>query len=139
MEGKHLGGDESLRELIKEDERTLDELGVSFEQIKDMFDLIWQLVGRKHSGLRLLPEWCISCGDPFTLIPKTNSQWCVHGSGMTRLGEHLYVCFVSWGGAETCPFQSPADERYHGFEYGSTDLVFYKQSSVCSICMELKS
>lgn len=38
-------------------------------------------------------------------------------------GRRLCVFVVSWGGSKQCPFQSPEDKSYHGYDYGADDVV----------------
>lgn len=38
-------------------------------------------------------------------------------------GQMLRVFVVTWGGSQLCPFQSVNDKHYHGYDYGSSDIV----------------
>jgi len=60
-----------------------------------------------------------------------DSEWSCWGSELARILKNKLLVFrVAWGGAETCPFQSVHDTRYHGYEYGSHDWVFIKKDTM---------
>jgi hypothetical protein len=121
---KHICESDDLKTIIENDERTVREYGITFDQLSDFFDKVKYHYYKK-----------INCDELYNLSQEElnifeqykigGSGWCSHGFKVVRIfNDKIIVGRVTWGGAETCPFQSLEDSRYHGYEYGSHDWIF---------------
>jgi hypothetical protein len=62
--------------------------------------------------------------DFLRLLPEIGEVWSLWLQEECTLNELQYrVSRVTWGGAQQCPFQSPSDKCYYGYEYGGKDFV----------------
>jgi hypothetical protein len=120
----HLAETDRLKAVIAQDEETMEQSEITFQQIGDFFDKIkghfWKKVNTNQEIDRS-KEICGIIGN-YQLGGK---GWCCWGSHMVSIfQDQLMVFRVEWGGAEKCPFQSLEDQNYHGYEYGSVDWIF---------------
>lgn len=121
---EHLKADESLRAVIEQDEQAVAGLFITFEQLGHLFKKIkyhYQAAERIE-----FPKPVIKAMQARLKVLNPLS-WCAWGFHCKMLfqGKIAAACIV-WGGSERCSFQSPADERYHGYEYGDRDWFFMK-------------
>lgn len=117
----HLGPNESLLNLIKKDEQTVKQLGITFEQLDDFFDKIHHHYNKGlEDGQLIAPT-----EEHLSLYQTIKVPLCLSGQYWTPIFNNtiLVQCVVCVG-AETCPFQSPNDKKYHGYEYGDRDWIF---------------
>lgn len=102
----HIDPSCDLKLLIANDEATVVRHGITFDQLDKFFNKI-----RKHFDKKINDHLQQFGYDGIYDITPT-----IFGSIIVRQ--------ETWRGAEQCPFQSPLDERYHGYEYGSHDWYF---------------
>ncbi len=128
---------ELLRKQIVQDEQTLNNAGITFEQLDKFFTalkLYWLkfcTIGAHLKNIELDDKT-----KAFVEKYYSNSQfaklnkngWCSWGFSRAKFnmfGTNYLVDRFTWGGAETCPFQSTQDKKYYGYEYGSHDWIIF--------------
>lgn len=130
---KHIKPNDNLKQIIKTDEETLANLCITFDQLKDFF-FVFKLYVKKYgidkSAEYLMPEfvkkfWSDKTDNFFSLHKGGWCSWGSYSYQFNMFGTNYFVSRITWGGAETCPFQHPEDKRYHGYEYGSHDWLIW--------------
>jgi hypothetical protein len=130
----HIQETDSLQSIIKTDEDTLVSLGITFEQLEDFFEKI-KFHFAHYANKDEKPNVTLS-EEEKNLINSFKiggSGWCGWGNSCCELFGNFVVFRVVWGGAETCPFQSKLDKRYHGYEYGDRDWIFLNRNTLKAI------
>lgn len=119
---QHIGESESLNAVIATDVATLIKLNITTDQIADMLDTVvlrcveyFERNGKYNPPKELVEQFK-------QLFEETKTR---QGSYPIFGGKYL-VFRTTYGGAEQCPFQSPEDTEYHGYEYGSHDWLVWK-------------
>lgn len=97
-----LPGD-SLREIYETDKKFLAKVEITYDQIADILETIFLKALRKRHHH----------------YEKTKDAWPKEGF---LVDGRYNVKFNTYMGAQQCPFQSPTDTRYFGYEYGSSDV-----------------
>lgn len=127
---KHIGKNDSLRELIKTDEQKLSNNGITFEQLNNFFEKIKYHFLRKISSRNTIFRSTEEEDKIFEKYDLGQCGWSCWGIKAARIFQNkLLAIRITWGGAESCPFQSVHDTRYHGYEYGSHDWIFIKKQN----------
>jgi hypothetical protein len=121
---------EILKDVIKKDSDTLKKLDITYKQIVDRLNNIsaqyfclMNLVNdeKKNISYGLLLE---KDARYIKRVTKTNTNKYVY-----MIEDNLLVSSVSYHGAQECPFQNKdIDDKYHGYEYGSTDITIINTS-----------
>lgn len=126
----HLFEGENLNEIIKKDEDKLASYGITFDQLKQLFDTIRQSTSHKNWRLAELATYddrVKMCQHiPICLEQHDKPE---HYSIQTKhplFDGKFYIITVEWMGSERCPFQPDSDTEYHGHEYGCRDFLFIK-------------
>ncbi len=117
---RHLAKNENLKDRIQEDAKTLAELGITCKQIGDFM----RTIKYRFSKYRELNNHGEMSRDEKKLV-KINTGMNFAYKGVILDGRYE-VFYLAWMGAEECPFQSPLDKKYHGYEYGYCDWGFHK-------------
>ncbi len=126
---------DDLREIIKKDEETLAGVGITFAQLED-FIFGFHLYFKKYSSYSqidlpdVVNKFYQDKSDKYFTINRNG--WCSWGRSYSKFnmfGTNYFVIKFTWGGAETCPFQSPEDKKYHGYSYGSHDWLIWNLDS----------
>jgi len=124
---KHIDKNDDIKKIIAEDEKTLEKLGITFQQLKDFFRKIkLRFAHNLHLNKYKLEDWETKLANTLKIGGR---GWCCRNSPSTTIFQKYTVIRISWGGAEICPFQSPYDKRYHGYEYGSHDWIFINRET----------
>jgi len=122
---KHLGQDENLKNLIIEDEKIMENHNITFVQLKNFFDKI-----KYHADAHTYENEVVFNEQYINIVKSLNlgsPKWCLWGRMIFPIfNNKIHVIQIVWGGAELCPFRSPEDKKYRGYEYGSIDWVFIK-------------
>lgn len=138
-----LAKDETLMEVYLKDQRILKKYGVTCKQIADRLQMLIDKLHQKNSSFRnfnqkiimqvekekqLIVETCEKM-DKLKISPVIGNpepRTCLQGSSKLILVEDRYaMAYISWGGAQICPFQPDSDKSYHGYDYGSYDYLIY--------------
>jgi len=132
----HLGASESLSDLIQADLKTINDHGITQEQIRDFFILLnaptsdqKNSIGSKETLAFLTPEIFVKVNDFITehFSQVGTSGWCIWNKECRYLeiNQKKLVHFkITWGGAEQCPILTNYVSGYFGYVYGSHDHFF---------------
>lgn len=133
---KHLGPSESLEALIAQDEQTLANAGITFDQLDKFFTafkLHWKKYSNEKTELDDELQAKVAHFYSSSQFEKLNKiGWCCWGRTRAKFnmfGTNYFVEKYTWGGAETCPFQSTQNKKYYGYDYGSHDWVIFNLDS----------
>lgn len=97
---------DKLRDVIKEDQKTLEQLSITYKQITDRLK---------------------------TIINKS-CKTCLRYKEICTVESKFIVKCESYMGAQKCPFQNKdLDNEYHGYSYGDSDFTFINVSTNESI------
>lgn len=125
---KHIGENDDLQNIIDTDKKTLQSHGITFEQLNNFFSKI-----KYHFYKRLNDNKKYKLTDNEKKILHNyvgKSGWCQRYFHCAKIfDDQFIVALIGWGGAETCPFQSQLDKKYHGYEYGESDWIFIKTNT----------
>lgn len=129
----------SMENIIAHDQKTVERLGTTTEQLGDALKTVARLAVHKadtHFGGALVYAMAQIMGGEAPKPPEFKSQiqgnvrgrqeWCDQGRFESEFefnGQHLLVFVILWGGSQRCPFQHPLDQSYHGYDYGARDVV----------------
>lgn len=131
----HLQDSDNLKQVIFNDENVLASANITFEQLTDFFEKVkyhyyYQI---NHNN-----EYKLSQTESNTISQLNiwGSAWCCWNLKFTKIFKNtIIVGRITWGGAEQCTFQSLEDNKYHGYEYGSHDWIFF--NTVTNECMHI--
>lgn len=123
---RHLETEDNLKDLIARDEKAIASHGLSFEQLGLFFEKLKLHFAKEVNEKK---EHKLTSAEVVLL-----KKHALGGSGWSSWASHVATIFngklvvarYTWGGAETCPFQSSEDDGYHGYEYGSHDWIFIR-------------
>ena len=133
IEHKHINPKENLKNIIETDEQILSNTGITFEQLED-FCFALRLYVKKYEIKEntknikppIVKNFFEDQTDNFFSLNRKN--WCLWNQSSYQFNmfdTNYYIIRYTWGGAERCPFQSPEDKNYHGYEYGSLDWLIW--------------
>ena len=131
---KHIGPNDNLQTIINTDTQTLANAGITFNQLEDLF-VTFKLLAKKHKSSfshypDIIKKYFDDKSDNFFKLNKSGwCCWCMSYHQFEMFGSKYFVIRYTWGGAETCPFQSVEDKKYHGYEYGSHDWLIWNLDS----------
>jgi hypothetical protein len=130
----HIQETDSLQSIIKTDEETLTSLGITFEQLENFFEKI-KFHFAHYANKADKPNVTLSEEEKALInsLKIGGSEWCGWGNSCCELFGNFVTFRLVWGGAETCPFQSKLDKRYHGYEYGDKDWIFLNRNTLKTI------
>jgi hypothetical protein len=124
----HLGENESLEDLIREDTAEFEALNIDPANICKFFMILKHETGPYAGRKFTLPEFCTKSLDKFESV----SHWCLWGKSTFKMqfNGHHFVCYrLTWGGAEQCPIMTFYRSGYAGYSWGSSDWFFNKLDS----------
>lgn len=121
---KHIGQDEIVKDIIEADDKILEQHGITYEQLGKYFDKIM----KHYDNNEKTKINSIEASIVNELLRGIDiGGWCLWSCMKSKIfNERITVIKLTWGGAETCPFQDAKDTKYHGYEYGSSDWIFIK-------------
>ncbi len=108
--------DQSLLEVCKADRDYLESVKISPKQISDRMKYIVKLAFLLNQHPT---ENYIGKDVPFIIYGNDH----ISDERYTYETPDYIVRYVGWMGAQTCPFQSPEDKHYYGYEYGCSDFL----------------
>lgn len=126
----HLSNIDNLLDIIKSDEEKLAKYNITFEQLDAFFD---KLKSHYHYQKNYRECSIIEVSEFLTkqpreeihkLILQNEKYFNEYYPAANLLGSNISATYIEWMGAEQCPFQSPDDKKYYGYEYGSRDWIF---------------
>jgi len=117
----HIFVNDNLMEIIDNDRKTLDNFGITFNQLNVLFDAI-------KKNFKDAPSYKMESNE-IDIMKKYHDHISTVGTSSLIFDKKFVVVNIEWMGAEKCPFQSLDDKKYYGHEYGSTDWFFLKKET----------
>lgn len=128
---KHIGQDENVKEIIENDDKRMEQYGITYEQLEKYFDKIMKHYGNNRK-MRINDDDKLMINKVMKGIDT--GGWCLWLAEKAKIfNGRITVVRLTWGGAEQCPFQDIKDKKYYGYEYGSHDWIFIKDVDVMHI------
>lgn len=108
--------DTGLAAFIHEDAKTVTDKGVTIDAIAARIEQLETIVSSPQKGQES------GFYHEHDALSVGSTSWSVQATLKYEIPGRFRLSIVVWGGAQECPFQRSEDKRYHGYEYGATDL-----------------
>lgn len=119
---------ETLKERIEIDKKTLQEANITFTQINDFFHSVKLAVSEAEEQNNIELDISKVC-PAFVSLPRNG--WCLQArkvSKITLFGIAYIIAYFQWGGSASCPFHdNEICKSYRSF--GSGDFIFYREDT----------
>jgi hypothetical protein len=124
----HIDNSESLLNIIKADEAYIYDNSFTFQQLKNFFEKIKLHYNHNNNNKEINVNEQIR--EKINQMIIGGNGWCCREINIANIfADQFTVIKISFGGSEECPFKSPDDKKYRGYEYGSHDWIFVNNNT----------